>query len=368
MHSPAPMQNGGNFGMPMNNYGGSPNVGQTMRPQIMQNPDEMMGPNFAGNFNGPPQPNQMNQNYGMMPTGVQNSGMGVMSPHGNISPHQNPMMMPQPGPNQMMNMYPNQPVPNQHQMMPNHPGMMSPNQHNAPGIQSPLPQQQMMNQYPQPGISPNLGPHMMQQMIPNNVGGGMSPSNNGNNGMMSPHHQMMNQPGGPLAQGSPMMHHGGPPPPQGNRINMLPPHPGMMAQHGPGNMQNSHPGIMSPHGGGGMPPQMIMNHQQGQQGMMMAPPMQPNMNAKPYPNPSMIFNQQNPNAPPTYLCGACHREVQGDSDDAIVCESGCNYWFHRACINMSPEALLYLKKEVYAEWVCDNCMHTKRIAPIKFKS
>ena len=362
MHSPAPMQNGGNFGMPINNYGGQ-GVGpqSVMRPQMMQNPDEIMGgPGFAGNFNGPPQPNQINQNYNMMPNCPQNNGMGVMSPHGNISPHQNPMMIPQPGPNQMMNMYNNQQPPNQHQMMPNHhPGMMSPNQHNAPGMQSPLPQQQMMNQYPQPGISPNLGPHMMQQMMPNNVGGGMSPSNSGNSGLMSPHHQMMNQPGGP----PPMVHHGGPL--QGNRMNMMP-HPNMMPQHGPGNMQNSHGGIMSPHGG--MSHQMMMNHQQGQQGMMMAPPMQPGINSKPYPNQTMIFNQQNPNAPPTYLCGACHREVQGDNDDAIVCESGCNFWFHRTCINMTPEALLYLKNEVYAEWVCDNCMHSKRIAPIKFKS
>ena len=83
----------------------------------------------------------------------------------------------------------------------------------------------------------------------------------------------------------------------------------------------------------------------------------------------MIYNQQNPNGPPTYLCGACRNEVQIDGDDAIICESGCNFWFHRTCINMTPEALVFLKKEVgFAEWVCDNCLHQKRITPIKFKS
>ena len=351
MHSPAPMQNGVNYGMPMNNYGGPP---QGMRPQMMPNPDEIMNSGFGGSFNGPPPPNQ--NNYNMMSNG---NPMGVMSPHGNISPHQNPMMIPQSGgPNQMMNnqmIYNNQQGPPPHQMMPNHPsGMISPN--HQPGMQSPL-SQQMMNQYPQPGISPNLGPpHMMQpihnQMMPNNVGG-MSPSQMGNNGMMSPHHQMINQPG--PSQGPPMMHHGGPSP-QGQRMNMMP--SGMMS----GGMQNSHGSMMSPH-------QMMMN-QQGPHGMMMAPPMQPTgvMNSKGYPNQTIIYNQQNPNAPPIYLCGACTREVQGNGDDAIVCESGCNFWFHRACINMTPEALLYLKKEIYAEWVCENCFHHKRIAPIKFKS
>ena len=82
----------------------------------------------------------------------------------------------------------------------------------------------------------------------------------------------------------------------------------------------------------------------------------------------MIFNPANPNAPPIYPCGVCHREVQGDSDEAIMCESGCNFWFHRSCIHMMPEAYHFLKKEVYAEWVCENCIQHKRIAPIKFKN
>lgn len=42
----------------------------------------------------------------------------------------------------------------------------------------------------------------------------------------------------------------------------------------------------------------------------------------------MVFNPQNPNAPPIYPCGVCHKEVH-DNDQAILCESGCNFWFHR---------------------------------------
>lgn len=42
----------------------------------------------------------------------------------------------------------------------------------------------------------------------------------------------------------------------------------------------------------------------------------------------MIFNPQNPSAPPIYACGGCHKEIN-DNDEAIFCESGCNFFFHR---------------------------------------
>jgi hypothetical protein len=42
----------------------------------------------------------------------------------------------------------------------------------------------------------------------------------------------------------------------------------------------------------------------------------------------MVFNPQNPNAPPIYPCGVCHKEVH-DNDQGLLCESGCNFWFHR---------------------------------------
>ncbi|KAJ8981952.1 hypothetical protein NQ317_002124 [Molorchus minor] len=35
-----------------------------------------------------------------------------------------------------------------------------------------------------------------------------------------------------------------------------------------------------------------------------------------------------PERAPIYPCGVCHKEVH-DNDQAILCESGCNFWFHR---------------------------------------
>ncbi|KAL8566488.1 hypothetical protein ACOMHN_012307 [Nucella lapillus] len=124
-------------------------------------------------------------------------------------------------------------------------------------------------------------------------------------------------------------------------------HPG---HHGP-------PAGMHPHGPphgpqcGGMHPGMM----HGGPGGKMYPPNQP-----------MIFNASNPNAPPIYPCGVCHKEVH-ENDQAILCESGCNFWFHRMCVGLTDDAFHMLKSEVYAEWVCDRCFATKNIAFIKFK-
>ena len=80
----------------------------------------------------------------------------------------------------------------------------------------------------------------------------------------------------------------------------------------------------------------------------------------------VVFNPQNPNAPPIYLCGNCRREVQ-DNDQAILCESGCNFWFHRVCTGLQEFAFHQLTQEVYAEWVCDTCFKTKDVPLVKFK-
>jgi hypothetical protein len=53
------------------------------------------------------------------------------------------------------------------------------------------------------------------------------------------------------------------------------------------------------------------------------------------PDQPMVFNPQNPNAPPIYPCGICHKEVH-DNDQAILCESGCNFWFHRFVLFLFP--------------------------------
>lgn len=100
------------------------------------------------------------------------------------------------------------------------------------------------------------------------------------------------------------------------------------------------------------------------------PPMHPQMglaHSRIYPpNQPMVFNPANPNAPPIYPCGVCHKEIH-DNDQAILCESGCNFWFHRACTGLTDLAYLMLTKEVYAEWVCDKCLATRNIPLVKMK-
>lgn len=64
-------------------------------------------------------------------------------------------------------------------------------------------------------------------------------------------------------------------------------------------------------------------------GMYGGPKPMPVSAGKVYPaDTPMVFNPQNPNAPPIYPCGVCHKEVH-DNDQGLLCESGCNFWFHR---------------------------------------
>jgi hypothetical protein len=64
-------------------------------------------------------------------------------------------------------------------------------------------------------------------------------------------------------------------------------------------------------------------------GMYGGPKPMPVSAGKIYPaDTPMVFNPQNPNAPPIYPCGVCHKEVH-DNDQGLLCESGCNFWFHR---------------------------------------
>jgi hypothetical protein len=93
----------------------------------------------------------------------------------------------------------------------------------------------------------------------------------------------------------------------------------------------------------------------------------PMMSGKVYPaDQPRVFNSANPNAPPIYPCGICHKEVH-DNDQAILCESGCNFWYHRACTGLSDSAYAFLNEEIYAEWACDNCMASKSVPLVKCK-
>ncbi|XP_013406033.1 atrophin-1 isoform X3 [Lingula anatina] len=116
------------------------------------------------------------------------------------------------------------------------------------------------------------------------------------------------------------------------------------------NMMNKMPpphGPQGPHPGG--------PHPSGPNAQKVYPPNQP-----------MVFNPSNPNAPPIYPCGICHKEVH-DNDQAILCESGCNFWFHRICTGLTEAAYQMLTHEVYAEWVCDKCLTSKNIPLVKMK-
>ncbi len=155
----------------------------------------------------------------------------------------------------------------------------------------------------------------------------------------------------PASRMSPMMGQG-PPPGMRMPFGMMhpnrPPGPGMM------------PGMVGPGPGGPGPGP-------GGPGPLPGGPPGPHGPGKVYPaNQSMVFNPSNPNAPPIYPCGVCHKEVH-DNDQAILCESGCNFWFHRPCTGLSEGAFVMLKEEVYAEWVCDKCLQLKSIPLVKLK-
>jgi len=141
---------------------------------------------------------------------------------------------------------------------------------------------------------------------------------------------------------------------------------------------NSGPGSGSPHGSGhgsgpGTPVHVPMGPSSHPGSVPMGPSSHPGMSPlsmsseKIYPSDQpMVFNPQNPNAPPIYPCGICHKEVH-DNDQAILCESGCNFWFHRVCTGLAEAAFHFLTQEIYAEWVCDKCFSQKDVPLVKFK-
>jgi len=68
-----------------------------------------------------------------------------------------------------------------------------------------------------------------------------------------------------------------------------------------------------------------------------------------------------------FPCGICTKEVN-DEDEAILCEAGCAFWYHRNCTGMSDFAYKSLTNEENAEWVCDKCIATKCVPLVKIKS
>merc|ERR1712183_706731 len=163
-----------------------------------------------------------------------------------------------------------------------------------------------------------------------------------------------------LSLGGPSPAHsgfGGPSPAHPSMGGPSPAHPGMS---GPPNIGGP-PGMGGSPGMGGGPPVMRGGPPgMGGPGVMGRDTIYP-------PDQPMIFNPQNPSAPPIYPCGICRKEVH-ENDQAILCESGCNFWFHRVCTGLAEAAFHFLTQEIYAEWVCDNCFNTKNVPLVKFKS
>ena len=108
------------------------------------------------------------------------------------------------------------------------------------------------------------------------------------------------------------------------------PSPGMPGGPSPGHPSMGGPSPNHP-GMGGPSPGHHMNHPSpGHPGMGGPSPLSMSSEKIYPPDQPMVFNPRNPNAPPIYPCGICHKEVH-DNDQAILCESGCNFWFHRVC-------------------------------------
>jgi len=172
MHSPAPIQNGASYGMPMNNY----NNGPQMQPQSQMPVHQMMGPaQTMRNPMMPPDdmmaggiPNQYQGGYNNMPTPTQQA----QPPSHVQQPMQNP------------NNY-------NIQMMNQHSNVMSPRPPSAHGqnqmmMQSQMPPQQSIMTHHQPSqqvqhMNYQQPPIQQQQQPP-----GMSP-----HGVSSPHPNQM---------------------------------------------------------------------------------------------------------------------------------------------------------------------------------
>jgi hypothetical protein len=218
--------------------------------------------------------------------------------------------------------------------------------HVNPPQQSPHHQ---MNMPPLQNMNPiNSGPNMMNNNNNPNLSNPIN-SNNSNNGppvtannnnnnnspttpLHGPNHSNNNLPGsnnGPTNLGNPantnssnmnnpnnhqMMHPGS----MGGNMGNMGPNMGQgMGQNMGGPMMGNNPNNM-----GGMPGS-------GQMSMFPGHKPMPVSAGKVYPaDTPMVFNPQNPNAPPIYPCGVCHKEVH-DNDQGLLCESGCNFWFHR---------------------------------------
>lgn len=294
-----------------------------MNPMMMNNPG--MGPGI-----GPPPHMQMNHHMNsrgsMSPMGV--APMGGLSPMGGMNPNLSPMGLQHGMQHGMNQMGPGRPINSPMTPLGTSP-MHSPLANGPPGNRingmNPMNPQQsphhMGNAPPPPqppggGNNSNLTPLNVNNSSPTTslpIGTPNSNlNNNANNLPGSNNPNSMPVSGGPSPMSNPSMSNS----------------PASMSMMSPMMGPNGQMGGMMPNQGGPNPggPQMGGNPNQ----MYSGPPKPMPVSAgKVYPSDTpMVFNPQNPNAPPIYPCGVCHKEVH-DNDQGILCESGCNFWFHR---------------------------------------
>lgn len=368
---------GGGMNPHMHHHMGGPPM-RGMSPLGMNNMGPMggMGPMGPGGMQcGGPMPPHMSNRGGMSPMGgMPGATMGGMSPMSNMGPSLSPM-----GP--MGGMSPMGGPPNSHM------GMNSMGPSGRSSIGSPMsggPMGSPMNSLPMGSPMGNAmgsplgggpGPHMnngqmgppMHSPLGNgpthmtgprmNVPNGAMPQTTGpmshqmnplsggcTNNPMTSSAQMtttnnMNSMGGTMGNHSPMNHQnvpmtqgGGPMGTNsghvggGNPMNSNMSHPMNMGPMGPNHM--THIGHMGPGGPGGGGPGPMNGPPNSISGMFGPKPMPVSAGKMYPPGQPMVFNPQNPNAPPIYPCGLCHKEVN-DNDEALFCEPGCKFFFHR---------------------------------------
>lgn len=311
-----------------------------MNPHHHMNPHHMGHPGGPG-MRGPMMMNQMN-NPGMVPGPhmgmnhhMNNRGnlspmtqMGGLSPMGNMAPNLSPMGLQHghsnhgmnqigPGPGRPMS---NSPMPIGSPMGNSINSPLNNGPPMGPPIHSPL-----LNNGPMPG---NPGVNRMN-------GGPMNPSQQsphpqmGNSNMMNSNNLSINNNNNnspnTLPAGLSQNNNNLPGSNNGLNINSMAVGSGGTNNASNMNQNNQHSHQMS----GPMMNMMSNNSPQLNMGMYGGPKPMPVSAGKVYPvDTPMVFNPQNPNAPPIYPCGVCHKEVH-DNDQGLLCESGCNFWFHR---------------------------------------
>ncbi|XP_038078338.1 protein pygopus-like [Patiria miniata] len=139
-----------------------------------------------------------------------------------------------------------------------------------------------------------------------------------------------------------------------------PSHPGFMARR-----------MMNPRAMNAAPPPfpgMMMNSGYPRGGMPPGgyPPPGPHNGPPIHHHPPMYNMGNHQQGPPIFICGICRMDIH-EGEETILCESGCNMWFHRVCTGLTEAAYSLLTTEQLAEWACDRCIREKKIPLVKIK-